>query len=42
MSDTRPVPGNSEPPRGHEVEDEPREVPDQDVAPESQTPEPPG
>jgi hypothetical protein len=42
MSDTRSVPGNSEPPPGHEVEDEPREVPDQDVAPESPTPEPPG
>jgi hypothetical protein len=42
MSDTRPVPGNGEPPPGHEVEDEPRDVPDQDVAPESPTPEPSG
>jgi hypothetical protein len=42
MSDTQPVPDRDEPMRGDEVEDERREVPDQDVAPESPTPEPPG
>ncbi len=42
MSDIQPVPDGDEPMRGDEVEDELREVPDQDVAPESPTPEPPG
>jgi hypothetical protein len=42
MSDTQPVPDRDESMRGDEVEDERREVPDQDVAPESPTPEPPG
>jgi hypothetical protein len=42
MSDTEPVPGDGQPSSGDELDEELRDVPDQDVAPESPTPEPPG